>query len=59
MAKPYSELELLHMLVDDLFWEQDRMTSSGVESLNKLADYIENIQSLIMTDHYYTKHQEK
>ena len=59
MGKPYSELELLHMLVDDLFWEQDRMSSSGVEGLNKLANHVENIQGLIMTDHYYTKHQEK
>ena len=46
-TEPYSELQMLHMLVDDLFWEmqqvvewdavvQDRMTSSGVDSLNNL-----------------------
>mgnify|MGYP001445217935 FL=1 len=59
MAKPYSELELLHMLVDDLFWEQDRMSSSGVEGLNKLANHVKNIQGLIMHDEYYKKYQEK
>ena len=48
MTKPYSELELLHMLVDDLFWEQDRMTSSGVEGLNKLANFVDEIESLTM-----------
>ena len=59
MAKPYSELELLHMLVDDLFWEQDRMSSSGVEGLNNLANFVDQIQGLIMHDEYYKKHQEK
>ena len=64
MAKPYSELEVLHMLVDDLLmdkdnWEQDRMTSIGVEGLNKLANHVNQIQSLIMHDEYYKKYQEK
>ena len=59
MAKPYSELELLHMLVDDLFWEQDRMTDDGVNGLNNLANFVDQIQGLIMHDEYYNKHQEK
>ena len=59
MPRPYSELQILHMLVDDLFWEQDRMSSSGVEGLNKLANHVENIQGLIMHDKYYKKYQEK
>ena len=59
ITKPYSEIEMLHMLVDDLFWEQDRMTSSGVEGLNNLANFVDLIQGLIMHDEYYKKHQEK
>ena len=59
ITKPYSEIEMLHMLVDDLFWEQDRMTSSGVEGLNNLANFVDQIQGLIMHDEYYKKHQEK
>tara|TARA_R110002020_G_scaffold8573_1_gene34159 strand:+ start:33 stop:230 length:198 start_codon:yes stop_codon:yes gene_type:complete len=58
-TEPYSELQILHMLVDDLFWEQDRMTSSGVEGLNKLANHVDQIQGLIMHDEYFKKHQEK
>ena len=57
-TEPYSELQILHMLVDDLFWEQDRMTSSGVEGLNKLANHVDQIQGLIMHDEYYKKYQE-
>tara|TARA_A100001011_G_scaffold384290_1_gene456706 strand:+ start:374 stop:562 length:189 start_codon:yes stop_codon:yes gene_type:complete len=59
MAKPYSDMEMLHMLVDDLFWEmqqvvewdavvQDRITSSGVDSLNNLANFVDEIESLTM-----------
>ena len=69
-TEPYSELQMLHMLVDDLFWEmqqvvewdavvQDRMTSSGVDSLNNLANFVDQIQGLIMHDEYFKKHQEK
>ena len=68
-TEPYSELQMLHMLVDDLFWEmqqvvewdavvQDRMTSSGVDSLNNLTNFIDQIQGLIMHDEYYKKYQE-
>tara|TARA_E500000305_G_scaffold3852_1_gene3783 strand:+ start:325 stop:561 length:237 start_codon:yes stop_codon:yes gene_type:complete len=57
-TEPYSELQILHMLVDDLFWEQDRMTSSGVEGLNKLANHVDQIQGLIMHDEYYKKYKE-
>tara|TARA_X000001388_G_scaffold77081_1_gene76409 strand:+ start:1901 stop:2089 length:189 start_codon:yes stop_codon:yes gene_type:complete len=59
MAKPYSDMEILHMLVDDLFWEmqqvvewdavvQDKITSSGVDSLNNLANFVDEIESLTM-----------
>ena len=59
MAKPYSDMEMLHMLVDDLFWEmqqvvewdavvQDKMTDSGVNSLNNLANFVDEIESLTM-----------
>ena len=48
ITKPYSEMEMLHMLVDDLFWEQDRMTSSGVDGLNNLANFVDEIESLTM-----------
>ncbi len=59
MAKPYSDMEMLHMLVDDLFWEmqqvvewdavvQDKITSSGVDSLNNLANFVDEIESLTM-----------
>ena len=44
----YSQMEILHMLVDDLFWEQDRMTGSGVHSLNNLANFVDEIESLTM-----------
>ena len=44
----YSQMEILHMLVDDLFWEQDRMTSSGVDGLNNLANFVDGIESLTM-----------
>jgi len=44
----YSQMEILHMLVDDLFWEQDRMTSSGVDGLNNLANFVDEIESLTM-----------
>ena len=48
MAKPYSDMEMLHMLVDDLFWEQDRMTDDGVKGLNNLANFVDKIKSLTM-----------
>ena len=32
--------EKLPNLVQDLFWEYDRMSSSGQETLNKIADVI-------------------
>ena len=48
ITKPYSDMEMLHMLVDDLFWEQDRMTSSGVDGLNNLANFVDEIKSLTM-----------
>ena len=59
MAKPYSDMEMLHMLVDDLFLEmqqvvewdavvQDKMTDSGVNSLNNLANFVDEIESLTM-----------
>ena len=44
----YSQMEMLHMLVDDLFWEQDRMTDSGVNGLNNLANFVDEIESLTM-----------
>jgi len=44
----YSQMEILHMLVDDLFWEQDRMTDSGVHGLNNLANFVDEIESLTM-----------
>tara|TARA_Y100000004_G_C8900728_1_gene406273 strand:+ start:550 stop:720 length:171 start_codon:yes stop_codon:yes gene_type:complete len=31
-------------LVDDLFWEEQRMTESGVETLNKLGKILDNIK---------------
>ena len=31
-------------LVDDLFWEEQRMTESGVETLNKLGEILDNIK---------------
>ena len=33
--------EKLYELVTDLFWEYDRMTSSGQQTLDKLADLLE------------------
>jgi len=35
------ELELVQRHVLDLFWEYDRMSSSGQSSLNKLAKLVE------------------
>jgi len=32
--------EKLYELVTDLFWEYDRMTSSGQQTLDKLADLL-------------------
>ena len=34
-------VEQLKNLVDDLFWEYDRMSSCGQETLNKIADLID------------------
>lgn len=48
ITKPYSNMEMLHMLVDDLFWEQDRMTDDGVDGLNNLANFVDQIESLTM-----------
>lgn len=48
ITKPYSNMEMLHMLVDDLFWEQDRMTDDGVDGLNNLANFVDEIESLTM-----------
>ena len=48
ITKPYSNMEMLHMLVDDLFWEQDRMTDDGVNGLNNLANFVDEIKSLTM-----------
>ena len=33
-------LKKLAQLVSDLFWDQDRMSQSGKETLNKIADLI-------------------
>ena len=49
----YSQMEMLHMLVDDLFWEQDRMTGSGVNGLNNLANFVDEIESLTMKSKKY------
>lgn len=54
-----NENSKLAKLVDDLFWEQDRMSGDGVKTLNDLADFVEDIQGLIMHDHYYNKQKEK
>lgn len=32
--------EEIKKLVDDLYWEYDRMSSSGQETLNKLGDML-------------------
>lgn len=48
ITKPYSHLEILHMLVDDLFWEKDRMTDSGVNGLDNLANFVDEIKNLTM-----------
>ena len=61
-TEPYSELQILHMLVDDLYWEirsQNRLSNKGVKTLKNLANHIDQIQGLIMHDEYYKKHQEK
>lgn len=31
------EIEKIRSLIDDMFWDYDRMSSSGQETLNKLA----------------------
>ena len=36
----YLELE---KWLDDLGWEEQRMSSSGVETYNKLVNYLENL----------------
>ena len=48
---PCEAAEKLNKLVDDLFWDQDRMSSSGVETLNELADLVDNIQGVILNEH--------
>jgi len=48
---PRTTLKKLAQLVSDLFWDQDRMSSSGVETLNKLADLVDNIQGVILNEH--------
>jgi len=48
---PCEAIEKLNKLVDDLFWDQDRMSSSGVETLNELADLVDNIQGVILNEH--------
>tara|TARA_X000001388_G_scaffold75123_1_gene69261 strand:- start:237 stop:404 length:168 start_codon:yes stop_codon:yes gene_type:complete len=45
---PCEAIVKLNKLVGDLFWEKDRMSSSGVETLNELADLVDNIQGVIM-----------
>ena len=35
-----NELERLQNLVEDLFWEYDRMSSSGQQTLDKVAQMI-------------------
>lgn len=34
-------MPLIEKLVDDLYWEYDRMSSSGKESLDKLAGILD------------------
>ena len=41
-------IEKIRELVDDLFWEQDRMTDDGVNGLNNLANFVNEIKSLTM-----------
>ena len=33
-------IEKIRELVDDLFWEYDRMSSSGQKSLDEIADFL-------------------
>ena len=33
-------IEKIRDLVDDLFWEYDRMSSSGQKSLDEIADFM-------------------
>ena len=33
-------IEKIRDLVDDLFWEYDRMSSSGQKSLDEIADFL-------------------
>jgi len=33
-------IEKIRELVDDLFWEYDRMSSSGQKSLDQIADFM-------------------
>jgi len=35
-----SEIEKLYELVGDLFWDYDRMSSSGQKTLDKLGDLL-------------------
>ena len=35
-----SEVERLQNLVEDMYWEYDRMSSSGKETLDKIADLV-------------------
>ena len=61
-TEPYSELQILHMLVDDLYWEigsQNRLSNKGVKTLKNLANHVDQIQGLIMHDEYFKKHQGK
>ena len=55
-TEPYSELQILHMLVDDFYYNTECLGNSGVENLNKLVNFIDQIQGLIMHDEYYEKY---
>ena len=35
-----SEVERLQNLVEDMYWEYDRMSSSGKETLDKIAEIL-------------------
>jgi hypothetical protein len=35
-----SEIEKLYELVEDLFWDYDRMSSSGQKTLDKIGDLL-------------------
>ena len=36
-------LESIEDMVGDMGWEEQRMSSSGVETYNKLVNYLENL----------------